>query len=377
MKIRKLCYIANSQIPSIFANSIQVMKMCSAFAEEIRDVELIVPYLYKNLLISDRDIWEMYAVLPNFTIKRTFSPPYRFFRNIHGFLSSLYVRHRKPDLVYTRQMWAAYWLAQSDIPIIYESHNWDFDKRHIVFSKFVKSVLDSRILGIVTISQALADEYFKIGVAPEKILVLPDGVDLESFKPYLSKQEARSMLELPTNQKIAGYVGHLYEGRGIEEIIEAAEVLSDVLFLIVGGRPKDIERYKEIIINRNLKNVVLTGFVNNALVPKYLFASDVLLMPYTTRVPTLKYMSPLKMFEYMAANRPIIATDLPAIKEILKDKKNAILVQPEDAADIVRGIQEILNNEDLADRIAGKAREDVQEYTWSKRARRIVRFLNS
>ena len=382
MNIRKLCYTANSQIPSRFANSIQVMKMCSAFAEQIKEVELIVPYVYGNLLGSDRDIFEMYAIPPTFTIKRIFLLtkrrfllPSRFNRVTHGFLSSFYVKHRRPDVIYTRQIWAAYFLAQSGLPVVYESHDFKSDTNYKVFSRFIEKVLNHSNIGIVTISHALADEYLEIGIAPEKVRVLPDGVDLELFEPYLSKYEARNMLELPTDQKIAGYVGHLYEGRGIEEIIEAAEVLSDVLFLIVGGHPEDIERHKVIITNRGLNNVILTGFVNNALVPKYLFASDVLLMPYTTRVPTLKYMSPLKLFEYMAANRPIIATDLPAIKEILKNNDNAILVQPEDADNLIQGIRGVLDNEALANRIAKTAREDVQKYTWSERVRIIISFF--
>lgn len=370
-KIQKLCYIADSRIPSRWANSIQVMKMCSAFAEHIEDVELIVPRVYRKLLDSDCDVFEIYAVPPTFKIKKMFSPTLKL---------KLITKRIDVDLIYTRKMWAAYWLAQSDIPVIYESHDFNPDKR--LFSKFIKRALDSKNLGIVTISQALADEYLNIGVAEEKIWVLPDGVDLSRFDPYLSKYEARNMLvpvssvlELPADQKIAGYVGHLYKDRGIEEIIEAAEVLSDMSFLIVGGHPKDVERYKTIITDLGLNNVILTGFVNNALVPKYLFASDVLLMPYTTRVPTLKYMSPLKLFEYMASNRPIIATDLSAIKEVLEDKKNAILVQPDDADELIRGIQKILNNEVLANRIAEKAKEDVQGYTWSKRAQRIISFF--
>lgn len=375
MQIRKLCYIAPaSRIPSRYTPGFQIVKMCSAFAEEIEYVELIIPPNYRNLWATKRDIYEFYSVRPNFKIKRTFALP-KFIGITHGLLSSRIVKDRKPDAVYTRLMWAAYWLSQSGIPVLYESHNFNYDKQQNVFSKFIRRVLDSSTLGIVTISQALAEEYFEIGVSQEKVFVLADGVDLHRFEPHLSKDKARGMLGLPIDRKFVGYVGHLYGEYGIGEIIEAAESLPNIFFLIVGGHPTDVKKYKEIITARNLKNVILTGFVNHNLVPQYLYASDVLLMPYTTRVRTVKYMSPLKMFEYMAANRPIIATDLTAIKEILQDREHAIFVKPGDADDLIRGIQEILENQDLANRIAGKAKEYAQDYSWNKRAQKIVEIF--
>ena len=122
------------------------------------------------------------------------------------------------------------------------------------------------------------------------------------------------------------------------------------------------------------KQVVFLPRVSLELLPLYQKASNILLMPFPNTEHYAYYMSPMKMFEYMASKRPIIASDLPSIKEVL-NTQNAILVRPGSTQDLVRGVERLLNDTSLGNRIAYKAFSDVVQYTWKKRAKKIISFL--
>ena len=109
------------------------------------------------------------------------------------------------------------------------------------------------------------------------------------------------------------------------------------------------------------------------MVPKYLAASDVLVLPNSEKGLS-EFTSPLKLFEYMAAKRPIVASDLPSLREILSES-NAVMVRPDDPAALAEGIQKVLEDEELAKKLAGNAYIDVQQYSWDKRAMRILEFV--
>jgi len=86
-------------------------------------------------------------------------------------------------------------------------------------------------------------------------------------------------------------------------------------------------------------------------------------------------MSPLKMFEYMAAEKPILATRLPSVMEVLVDGENAVLAEPDNPGELARGIKRIIEDKEFSQRIGRRARQDVLHYTWEKRAQKIVHFI--
>jgi glycosyltransferase involved in cell wall biosynthesis len=191
-----------------------------------------------------------------------------------------------------------------------------------------------------------------------------------------STADARARLGLPSAGCIVCHCGHLYPGRGIEETVDALPSLPGVRLLLVGGTPEDIERLRARAAARGVPDRVrFEGSVPNGKIPLYLRAADALIMPYTSRTPTVRAMSPLKMFEYMAAGRPIVATDFPAVREVLRDGENALLVPPDSAESIAAGIRRILDDPDLAGRISHRALQDVREYAWERRAEKILDVL--
>jgi len=376
MKIRKVCYIADSPIPSRRANSIQIMKMCDAFARKGLQVELLLPAqsISKGCDFEKvHNIWHFYGIKNRFNIKKI--PNYTLhFKNVSfNVLATLFAKLINADFVFVRERPEIAAIAINfNVPVIYETH-------YISYKKVVPILhllQQKRRIGLVVISKWAAYRYEKMGCPHEKILYAHDGVDLTQFNHTMSKKEARKELNLPSNKTIVCYAGHLYRGKGIETILSCAKMMPNLLFMLVGGQAHDIIFYKELALRQNLKNVLFTGFVYNTQIPMYLYSADVLVLPQYKNTEHKGWMSPLKLFEYMAACRPIIATNLPTIKEVLVHHHNAILIEPEDQYALYEAIKFILENKTFAEEIAQNAYNDVKNFTWDKRVEKILAFLH-
>ncbi|MGH7902451.1 MAG: glycosyltransferase, partial [Thermodesulfobacteriota bacterium] len=218
----------------------------------------------------------------------------------------------------------------------------------------------------------------RLGLPEDKLVVAHNGVDLERFENVPSKLESREILNLPAQQKIVCYSGNIYRGRGIELLIDVALRLKDFLFLIVGGLEADIENYRNIAEKKKAENFKLVGFVPHKDVPLYLSSADVLTVPYTSNITiqdgtyAANFTSPIKLFEYMASRRPIVATALPTIKEILVDSRNSLLVIPDSVDSLVNGIKRVLEDSTLAEKLSLQSALDVKKYTWEERVKKIL-----
>lgn len=374
---RKLLYITRSRIPSEQANAVQVLKMCAGFAAHTA-VELVAPY-YPADARQRETIWERYALARRFTVRWLAFPHWRDRFAVRGFALTAagYARARGYQLAYTRDPWAAWWLARAGVHVGFEAHDLKEDRRYPVWGRLVGDPsIAPALRGIFCISRSLADDYRAAGARPEVLHVAPDGVDLQRFQNPREKVAARAALGLAPDAVWVVHCGHLYPGRGAEELVEAAAALPDVHVLFVGGKVADVERLRGVVSEKGLgERIRFAGIVANGEVPMYLWAADILAMPYTSRTPTVRSMSPLKMFEYMAAGRPIVATDFPAIREILRNEENAVLVAPDSAAALAEGIRGLLSDSARAERIAQQARRDVEAYTWEERARKVLGIL--
>ncbi len=392
----KLYYLSYARIPAERANSIQQMRMCEAFATQGVEVILVHPFHFQTQAMKAvKDIWDYYGIERRFKIvtlpalmgerPHTFTIPkigglsMRVSFALFSLLETLRGDLDGDVIVYSRNVHATSlllriqrFLAKRRVAIFFEAHA--HYKKEKSSPHPLKKVLEE-MDGVVTITEALRNELINSFAVPtDKIVVEPDGVNLKQFeRSRMSKEEARARLGLPPqSRKIICYSGHLYEDRGGDILLEAAEHLAnEVVFLFVGGYRNDLAR----LDGRPKDNVIFTGFVSPSSVPLYLFAADVLVIPYTLQIPTVKYTSPLKMFEYMGAGRPIVASRLSVFEEILEDGKNAILVEPENAVSLANGIKKVLEDERLAQKLANQAYLDVQDYTWNKRAQRILDFM--
>ena len=199
----------------------------------------------------------------------------------------------------------------------------------------------------------------------------PDGVDTNMFAVSCSQPEARTKLSLTQAGQIVLYTGHLYKWKGVDTLIAAAGLLSqEVAVYLVGGMEKDLAR-----LDCHLPNVKIMGHRPYAEIPFWLKAADVLVLPNSGKEEISRsWTSPMKAFEYMAAQRPIVASDLPSIREILNER-NSILVEPDNPQELARGIKMALEGEALSSGIAAQAFKEVQNYTWQKRVQKIYEYF--
>jgi glycosyltransferase involved in cell wall biosynthesis len=289
-----------------------------------------------------------------------------------AFVAALYTLYRKADVYYTRDRYFAFFFSSLKFwhrrKIYYEAHTAGALEKWLM----KKDTID----GLVVISNALKEVYIKQGVAREKVLVAPDGVGMKAFAALDAREQARRVLGMPLDRKIICYTGHLYGWKGVDILARSMHYLPpSYIAYLVGGTEEDVMRFREFILQENLTNVVMLGHVAPTLIPGYLAASDVLVLPNVGEGLS-RYTSPLKLFEYMAAKRPIVASDLPAIREILNEE-TAILVAPGDPQALAEGVQKVISDQELARRIAERAYRDVQQYAWERRAEKIFEFMLS
>jgi glycosyltransferase involved in cell wall biosynthesis len=370
----KIAYISTSIIPSRLANSIHVMKMCQAFAKNGHKVVLLAPDWKNEYELGVEDIYKFYGVSRCFEIRKL---PIVYFKG-NNFLYSIVIlyalRFFKPDLVYSRFIFGSYMSALFGYYTIFESHVpiWHVSKVANFF--FKRLIRKKQFKKLIVISRALKNKYLNLGyLCDSSIQVFPDGADeVKEQKVFNNWPGRKNALQI-------GYVGHLYPGKGVEIIAKVAPMMHDMDFHIIGGTEKDINMWEKKI---NVKNVIFHGFVHHREISRYLSKIDICLLPNQKVIKVgdwrsekaqniSQYTSPLKLFEYMANKKAIIASDLSVLKEILNNN-NSILVHPED---FMAWKNAILSLKDRKKRIIlGEAAycDFTEKYTWSRRANNIL-----
>lgn len=371
MRTSKLFYIANVRLPTEKAHGMQIMKSCEALARAGFQVELIVPRR-KNPMQTDP--FTYYAVERNFSVKNL--PVFdtvRFGR--FGFLLELFsflVMARlylfgKKGIVYTREapvglFFKTFALETHTIPeslglfrrILYQRA-----RMHSVLTSFIKQ------------------ELMRIGVSEHRIIIAPDAVDLAQFDIPLSKEAARERLRLPLEGNIVLYAGSffLYDWKGVDTFLEAArEFDDDTLFVLVGGSEREVREAKT---KWGRKNILFLGYQPPQSIPAYLKTADALVIP-NKKGTTMseRYTSPLKLFEYMAAGRPIAASRLPSLEEVVSEREVAFF-EPNSADDLARAIREVLRDKAFATSLAQSARKKVTAFTWEVRMKNVADKLRA
>lgn len=219
------------------------------------------------------------------------------------------------------------------------------------------------------LKEMLADEY---DVCREKIFVAPDAARRIRFDERTKDRNG--------HEPLVGYVGQLFPSRGVHVLVRAMQLLdSSVKLVIVGGSShrNDIDRLFALARSLGVQDrITFSGFVEPSRVGSWLSKPDVLVMPLIDDEVTRNFASSMKQFEYMAARRPIVASDLPSTREVLRHRETAILVKPDSPASLAEGISLALNDKQLARTISDAAYREVNEkYTFSARAHNIITAL--
>ncbi len=222
--------------------------------------------------------------------------------------------------------------------------------------------------GLIVLTRRLAAILAERFATRGRIHVAPDGVDLQGALPVAADAAAGP----------ATYLGNFHPWKGVEVLVRAAVGDPQLRVSLVGGEPGPRARIESLAGSLGVaEQVHFVGAVPPPERWKYLAEASVCVLPLTRSAFGTSFTSPLKLFEYMAAERPIVASDLPAVREVLCDGENALLVPPEDPAALARAIRRLRDDRLLAERLAAQAARDVRAYTWEARGKRIVDFLGT
>lgn len=369
----KIVCISASKVPSDTANSIQVMKACQALAQLEHEVALLVPG-------KEPVVWETlaghYGLHTPFQVEWLPSQP-RWKRYDFALKAVSRAAALQAGLVYAWAPQAALAAVLRGMPAVLELHGEPEGRLGpLVLKLFLKARGRKRLLPITRALQVKIEALYGFRLADGEVVVAPNGVDLERYAGLPDAQEARRQLGLP-EKFTAGYTGHMYPGRGMGLLFELARRFPQVQFLWVGGRPEDVQTWQERLGKEGVHNVHLTGFVENSRLPLYQAAAEVLLMPYERRIAgssggnSAEVCSPMKMFEYMAAGRAIISSELPVIREVL-DENSAIFCPPEELEPWSQALARLLENPQVGQALGNWAMREIGQYTWTERARRAL-----
>lgn len=364
-----IVFISTSAIPAMGADGIHLIKMCSAFASLGHDVSLIVPNRKEVIEKETDDIFGFYDTEKNFRILKH---EIYYIRHIGRMLFELFavrtLNRIQPDLVYSTDLIAAWLSAMNGYKTFLEIHQ--APVKLSVLKKFLFKRLDvsNNFIKFITITSALSDYISdQFGINQEKLLVLPSAFYGSNPRSVTTKKPSNDRLQV-------GYIGSLFIGKGMEIISRLPLYFNNIDFHVVGGNASDLSYWKQRI---NYKNLYFHGYIKRSNLPEQISRLDICLLPNQRKVilgggaDIGKYTSPLKMFEYMAYGKAIIASDIPVLREVL-DETNSILVDPDDIDGWCNAISELMDKK-RRDQLGSKAYQDyLNHYTVIKRIGKIL-----
>jgi len=303
-------------------------------------------------------------------------------------------RGRHPGMIYQRYSMFNYTGAllsgKFKVPFVLEyngsdvwvAKNWGTP---LIFEKLADRIEIANLKAadiIVVVSKPLKDELINRGIDTDKILVNPNGVDAERYRPDIDGNRTRKKLGLE-ERLVAGFIGTFGRWHGAEVLAAAVKDIvkayGNLHFLFIGDG-MTMPLVKEIISSDNMeKHVTFTGLIPQNDAPEYLAACDMLISPHVRNPDGTPFFgSPTKLFEYMAMGKPIVASNLDQIGEVLAHGKTAWLVTPGDADDLSKGIIRLAEDKRLMAQLGRNAREEVVvKYTWTEHVRKIVDALEA
>ncbi|MBT3313896.1 MAG: glycosyltransferase family 4 protein [Anaerolineae bacterium] len=363
----KILAIAMSRIPAPNANGIQVMKVCQALSQLGHEVILLVPDMEPWGGTRD-DLKAFYGLEKIFEVRWLKTKSRRTF----NWRAIREARKENPDLIYSWSLQSSVFALLHRLPLIFELHEPPLGRfGPFWYRAFLRFGGKKRL---VSITHALRDVLSRKYGLPSSVIIAPNGIDLERYDSLPSPEFARHELGFDDAPTVI-CTGHLYAGRGAETFLALAEKSPSVEFVWVGGRQDDVEAWREKA--REQKNVKFTGFVQQAELPLYQAAADILIAPYASQISgssggdSASVASPMKLFDYMAAKRTIITSDLPVIREVL-DEKSALFVPPDDVDAWHTAVTRLLGDIDLREKLAENAYAIVGENTWLARQKKIL-----
>lgn len=353
--MKKILYIHNADYSFLGANKLQVINMCNGFSK-LSSIKLIS--------FKSKDLF--FKIDQNENIEYYFLKPFKnYYFNSLRLLFNYFKLKENYDLIYTRDIFNAYILSFFNKNVIYEIH----EIRENFLWVFLLKLIKKRVFKIIAISKGLKRELILKKINKEKILVLPDAIDNLKFNNDVKKTNLNKEFKINKNKKIIMYVGSFQEWKGYVTLINASKYLDKTKFqlILIGAKKEEIEK-----LNQLYPHIVFKEFISQDKIPSYLKAADLLIIPNSKKTKiSSNYTSPLKLFEYMSMKKPIIASNLPSIKEIVSEKE-VLFFSPDNSKDLAKKIILLSENQQLQTFLSKNAFNKVKMNTWEIRAKKII-----
>lgn len=381
----KLVYLSDQRLPAKKANTGQIVNTVSALASQGAEVTLIIPCTLRDLLTPKKKfkqkIMDYYKVTTEFGLIRIPHFPFAPFKVdkiTHGLFAPFWAAATGHDIAYTRNSLPIFLFYLLGKRILFEAYRlYGENKKSLTTHLAVLTKTSDRII-MTTFSDPSRESLISCGAEASKLRVMHNGFNPKPFEPELTKSEARKLVGWKDGETIALFIGRIDIDKGIESILQLAARTPDVVYSLLGFSQLDSENWVlRVAKERGLENIRKYPWVAVDTLAHYLFAADILIIPPTAE-PLMKHgttVMPIKTYQYMAANRPILAPALPDVKTVLNET-NAVVVEPDNTDAAEAGIRKILDDPKFAESIAAQAKKDSEDYSWERRAGRIISYIN-
>ncbi|MCG8607640.1 glycosyltransferase family 4 protein [bacterium] len=391
MKIVYLNYLYDSQQDSVGA-SVHVREFVNAvraYGHEIKSYNLNPAYASPN---GELRAQSRLRQLLKKKFRRYVAQVIQLFRNIPLFAREWrLLAAEEPDVLlirYNTLNFSAILAAKiKRIPVVLEVNSpHAFERKrlvndiwHIPCVPFLVELMVMKLADrIITVSDILKSYYLERNIAADKISVAANGVDIERFSPQVLPKPIFEKYQL-ADKVVLGFIGSFHYWHGLENLRRLIELTTskfeNVVYLLVGDGPLKNQLTEFVKESGLSEEVILTGYVPHEEVPNYLAAMNVVLAPYPAS--DFFYFSPLKIFEYMSAGKPVLASRLGQIAEMIEHGENGLLYEPDNLTDFFESAAALIGDESLRARLGKNARATIlQGYTWEANAKRIVGVMS-
>lgn len=377
-------YLSRGLFPSEVSHTLSIHNLCLAFARNQNKVCLFginsgagnVVEFYGS---SHENLQYEFVNIPSI-LKSRFARWLQLYSIVLAIKSIRHMRQFKPDIVYSRLTILELLFIPKDIPIYYEMHSYGVQARRKVYEVIFKLLIKHKnfkkiIVTTVELKKSLEKKYTNIQVVNAP-LSAEEPIDLD--KKILSTVKV-SLFKHDKYKYHIGYTGYLDDSdlRGMSTLIDIADLTNDICIHVVGGSPQMKRLWQTRADERGVSNIHFYGYVSPVKIPYYLACFEVVLAPLKyrplDRAPTGQNMSPLKLAQYMAYSKAIVASNIPSHYDFLKNGKNAILVQYDATDEWVESIYSILKNKELKAKLENNALEEyIARYRPSIRTNLIL-----
>jgi glycosyltransferase involved in cell wall biosynthesis len=391
----RVVYVANVRLPTEKAHGHAIVQMCAALASAGAEVEL---WYSRDNGDRTQSVFDYYSAPPSFGVRklanldvipleRRLPPPVMKYLSggqalTWAWYAARLARGEGAQLYLTRDLWAAWWLTGRGLPVVVEIHiPPEGPARHLL----PRLGRRRSLVSAVALTDKGRERLVAEGLPSRRVTVLRSGVDVSAYSGLPDRRECRRLCGLPSDRPIVGYVGRFQTmgiEKGIPELVRSVGLLRsghgpDPFLVCVGGPMDPVPRYRALARECGLddSSLLFRDAVPSARVPIWIGALDVAVVPAPAVAHFTDYASPLKIFECMAAGTPIVASDLPAHREVLLHGRSAWLAPPGSPGSLAEGISALLSDPALRQGMAARARATVEAFDWRHRAERILALV--